>query len=137
MKYSPLVERYLMTHKYETMNNVKGWKMLLTQRHEAQKEVDRKFKAYAQIALQAKRRCDELNKEYQAEVALIQEQLKKDDLAAKQHIDVLKEQKIEKLQSGSCNEYSNMVVSVFNQENQDTKDLFDDMVKDRLDPKKD
>lgn len=30
MKYSPLVERYLMTHKYETMNNVRGWKMLLT-----------------------------------------------------------------------------------------------------------
>jgi len=25
MKYSPLVERYLMTHKYETMNNVKAW----------------------------------------------------------------------------------------------------------------
>ena len=30
MKYSPLVERYLMTHKYETMNNVREWKMLLT-----------------------------------------------------------------------------------------------------------
>jgi len=30
MKYSPLVERYLITHKYETMNNVKEWKMLLT-----------------------------------------------------------------------------------------------------------
>lgn len=46
MKYSPLVERYLMTHKYETMNNVRGWKMLITQRTEAQKEVDKKFKAY-------------------------------------------------------------------------------------------
>lgn len=30
MKYSPLVERYLLTHKYETMNNVREWKMLLT-----------------------------------------------------------------------------------------------------------
>lgn len=30
MKYSPLVERYLMSHKYETMNNVREWKMLLT-----------------------------------------------------------------------------------------------------------
>ena len=30
MKYSPLVERYLLTHKYETMNNVRGWKMLIT-----------------------------------------------------------------------------------------------------------
>lgn len=25
MKYSPLVERYLMSHKYETMNNVREW----------------------------------------------------------------------------------------------------------------
>jgi hypothetical protein len=32
MKYSPLVERYLISHKYETMNNVREWKMLLTQR---------------------------------------------------------------------------------------------------------
>ena len=46
MKYSPLVERYLLTHKYETMNNVRGWKMLITQRNEAQKEVDKKFRAY-------------------------------------------------------------------------------------------
>mmetsp|Transcript_44902 Transcript_44902/g.43476 ORF Transcript_44902/g.43476 Transcript_44902/m.43476 type:complete len:145 (-) Transcript_44902:234-668(-) len=30
MKYSPLVERYLMSHKYETMNNVREWQMLLT-----------------------------------------------------------------------------------------------------------
>jgi hypothetical protein len=36
MKYSPLVDRYLFTHKYETMNNVRGWKMLLTQKTDAQ-----------------------------------------------------------------------------------------------------
>ena len=30
MRYSPLVERYLITHNYETINNVKKWKMLLT-----------------------------------------------------------------------------------------------------------
>lgn len=34
MKYSPLVERYLISHKYETMNNVREWKMLLTQRRD-------------------------------------------------------------------------------------------------------
>lgn len=27
MRYSTLVERYLLTHKYETSNNVKGWKI--------------------------------------------------------------------------------------------------------------
>jgi hypothetical protein len=46
MKYSPMVERYLMTHKYETMNNVRGWKMLLTQDTEAQKEVAQRMKEY-------------------------------------------------------------------------------------------
>lgn len=30
MRYSPLVERYLITHNYETINNVSKWKMLLT-----------------------------------------------------------------------------------------------------------
>lgn len=64
MKYSPLVERYLLTHKYETMNNVRGWKMLITQRNEAQKEVDKKFRAYKQISKQVESRCSEIEKEY-------------------------------------------------------------------------
>lgn len=34
MRYSPLVERYLITHNYETINNVRKWNMLLTQRSE-------------------------------------------------------------------------------------------------------
>lgn len=46
MRYSPLVERYLITHNYETINNVKKWKMLLTQRTEIQKDVDKKFKKF-------------------------------------------------------------------------------------------
>ena len=50
MKYSPLVERYLFSHKYETMNNVREWKMLLTQRTDVQKEIDQKFEKYKKIA---------------------------------------------------------------------------------------
>lgn len=53
LRYSPLVERYLMTHKYETSNNVKGWKMYLTQNTGASKEVDRKFKMFKQHAEQS------------------------------------------------------------------------------------
>jgi hypothetical protein len=30
MRHSTLVERYLKTHKYETFNNLRGWKMMLT-----------------------------------------------------------------------------------------------------------
>ena len=29
MRYSPLVNRYLMNHNYETINNVREWKMKL------------------------------------------------------------------------------------------------------------
>lgn len=49
MKYSPLVEWYLKAHKYETMNNVWEWKMLLTNWTDVQKDIDAKFKKYKQI----------------------------------------------------------------------------------------
>ena len=42
-RYSTIVERYLATHKYETFNNIKGWKMLITHNTEAQKAIDLKF----------------------------------------------------------------------------------------------
>lgn len=70
MRYSPLVERYLITHNYETINNVKKWQMMLNQRHEIQKDVDKKFKKYWQIAKasiklkdQLKQECDEAKAE--------------------------------------------------------------------------
>lgn len=50
MRYSPLIERYLISHNYETINNVRKWKMLLTQRHDVQREVDKKFKKFKQIS---------------------------------------------------------------------------------------
>ena len=58
MKYSPLVERYLISHKYETMNNVREWKMLLTQRRSENQlnsqnpnqPAESKFERYKKIA---------------------------------------------------------------------------------------
>ena len=64
MRYSPLVERYLLTHKYETMNNVRGWKMLMTQKSEAQREADRKLKIYKQLAKQIETKCRRMDAEY-------------------------------------------------------------------------
>ena len=64
MRYSPLVERYLLTHKYETMNNVSGWKMLMTQRSEAQREAERKLKLYKLIAKQIERKCNKMFTDY-------------------------------------------------------------------------
>ena len=64
MKYSPLVDRYLFTHKYETMNNVRGWKMLLTQRTEAQAQADRKLKAYEKMKNHIQDQIKKSNEEY-------------------------------------------------------------------------
>ena len=66
MRYSPLVERYLITHNYETINNVRKWKMLLTQRTEIQKDVDKKFKKFLAIANQANALRTQWNDEYKA-----------------------------------------------------------------------
>lgn len=66
MRYSPLVERYLITHNYETINNVRKWKMLLTQRTEIQKDVDKKFKKFLMIANQANALRTQWNEEYKA-----------------------------------------------------------------------
>lgn len=38
IQYSPLFERYLGTHKYETVNSVKKWRMLITNREDAHKQ---------------------------------------------------------------------------------------------------
>ena len=64
MKYSPLVDRYLFTHKYETKNNVRSWKMLITQRTEAANQADRKLKAYDTILKQIADRTKKLKEEY-------------------------------------------------------------------------
>ena len=116
MKYSPLVERYLMTHKYETMNNVQGWKMLLTQRTEVQKEQDKKFAVYKKMAEQATENCSKLMKEYEEKCAEIKAQLIKNERGAKKHVETLKEGKLEKITNGGYLEYSNMCVSIFNSE---------------------
>jgi len=40
------------------------------------------------------------------------------------------------MQSGGCAEYANMIVSVFNQDNMKTSDLFDAIVKERKEANK-
>lgn len=111
MRYSPLVERYLLTHSYETMNNVKGRKMLLTQRHEAQKEVDKKFKAYSKIAKDAEEQSRRLDAEYEQVKAEILKELRENISSGNAHIKQLEEIKKDLVQNGGCAEHSNMIVS--------------------------
>ena len=115
MKYSPLVERYLKAHKYETMNNVREWKMLLTQRTGIQKEIDEKFAKYKLIAEQAVEEKNLISKEYSEFTDEINKKKAKNEAEAKRHIDTLKKKGKELLENG-CAEYANMLVSLFNYE---------------------
>lgn len=122
MKYSPLVERYLLSHKYETMNNVREWKMLLTQRTEKQKEIDLKFEKFKKIAEQAMITKNKLRDDYDKLCSDITDKIRKNEIAAKQHIETIKQSKKEKQENGGYSEYANMLVSVFNSEHVNNQD---------------
>jgi len=68
-----------MTHKYETSNNVKGWKMILTQNTGANKETDRKFKMFNDIMKQSNILKNQLTKKYEDEVAEMKIRCAKND----------------------------------------------------------
>mmetsp|Transcript_44280 Transcript_44280/g.58760 ORF Transcript_44280/g.58760 Transcript_44280/m.58760 type:complete len:126 (-) Transcript_44280:114-491(-) len=112
MRYSPLVERYLLTHKYETMNNVRGWKMLMTQRTEAQREADRKLKIYKQIARQIERKSKKMDNDYKAACEREAEEMQRVELKARKHIKQLQTSLKEKMQSGSYPEEASLIVSM-------------------------
>ena len=103
MRYSPLVERYLITHNYETINNVRKWNMLLTQRSEIQKDVDKKFKKFKQIAANAMatkaRLEDEWERFYRAETLAL-EQCK---AQANTHKEVIKTTEAQSRENGQQN----------------------------------
>ena len=112
MRYSPLVERYLLTHKYETMNNVRGWRMLMTQKTEAQREADRKLKIYRQLAKQIERKCRKMDADYKqacVEANLEMEQVEK---KANRHKVSIKNSQKEKMKNGTYPEQASLIVSM-------------------------
>ena len=112
MRYSPLVERYLLTHKYETMNNVRGWKMLMTQRSDQQREADRKLKIYKQLAKQIERKSKRLDAEYKAACEREAEEMQKVEQKARKHMATLKSSLKEKMKNGSYPEEASVIVSM-------------------------
>lgn len=112
MRYSPLVERYLLTHKYETMNNVRGWKMLMTQRSEAQREADRKLKIYKTIAKQIERKCKKMDKDYEEACAREAAEMELVEKRARRHIKSLQNSLKEKVKNGSFPEQASLIVSM-------------------------
>ena len=112
MRYSPLVERYLLTHKYETMNNVSGWKMLMTQRSEAQREADRKLKIYKQIAHQIERKCKKMDTDYKDACQRDAAQMETDEKQARKFIKGLHNMHKEKIKNGTYSEQASLIVSM-------------------------
>ena len=113
MRYSPLVERYLITHNYETINNVKKWNMLLTQRTEIQKDVDRKFKKFQEISHAALKTRNDLNEEYKRQCKEAEQQHMENKKAAEDYFMNLKASKKEKKENGSFPEHANLITSIY------------------------
>ena len=112
MRYSPLVERYLITHNYETINNVRKWKMMLTQRTEIQKDVDKKFKKFLAIANNANALRTKWNDDYKAKCDELDRQTMENKKYESSHKEFLKNSLKEKKENGGTAEFSNMVTSI-------------------------
>ena len=122
MRYSPLVERYLITHNYETINNVRKWKMLLTQRTEIQKVVDKKFSKFLAIANQANAMRIAQNKQYKLDIEDIDRRQNENKKGAASHIEILKNSNKEKRENGGYSEFANMMTSVHQQKHNTAMD---------------
>ena len=113
MRYSPLVERYLITHNYETINNVSKWTMLLTQRAEINKIVDAKFKKFRQIAEQSNIQMKAWNKEYEDFCREVDEKHLVNKKDAGSHQKHLQQSGLDKRENGSYSEEANMITSIY------------------------
>ena len=112
MRYSPLVERYLITHNYETINNVTKWKMLLTQRTETNKDMDKKFKKFKQITDQSQKRMKAANEEYEAFCREVDKKNVLNKKEADEKMRTVKELITSKRENGDYAELSNIVASI-------------------------
>lgn len=112
MRYSPLVERYLLTHKYETMNNVRGWKMLMTQHSEAQRDADRKLRIYKQIARNIERKCKKMDDDFEDQKKADRKEMELVEKKAKDHMNALKESLREMMKNGTFAEQAGLIVSM-------------------------
>ena len=112
MRYSPLVARYLMNHNYETINNVSEWRMKLSQRHQIQDAVDRKFKKFKKIAAEAVATEARLAAEYEKFRLESAAKLESDIAEANAHIAGSKASNKERLENGSYAQLTNMHLSI-------------------------
>lgn len=117
MRYSPLVERYLITHNYETINNVRKWKMLLTQRTEIQKEVDKKFKKFKEIADKSLKTLAEDKANFEAKIAELNATMEKQKAEIQQALKGNKKKHKEQKDNGESAEQGNVITSIVQSKN--------------------
>lgn len=112
MRYSPLVERYLITHNYETINNVKKWKCVLTQRTDIQKNCDAKFKKFKEISNQSVQTKNNLIKEYKSQCKKADEQHSKNKEDSTVQMKYFNASMKDKLRNDKYPEYANIMTAI-------------------------
>ena len=115
MRYSPLVDRYLKNHNYETINNVRMWKMLLIQRNEIQDEVDKKFKKFKKIADQTMQKHKERTREHKLFIRKMNREILKNKIETRNQLQGLKDRFDDMKENGNEGEFANMITSNFQQ----------------------
>ena len=96
------------------MNNVRGWKMLLTQDTEYSKEVEKRMKCYLDISADSRRYLDKKAKEREAAKKEMHARIAKTEKDASDHIKFLAKRMEEQKTNGEYAEKANFIVSIFN-----------------------
>lgn len=112
MRYSPLVNRYLMNHNYETINNVREWKMKLIQRHQVQDDIDMKFKKFKQMARAAVQFKKEEEDKFETYKHEAEQKFQESCEQAKAHIEGIIGKLRDAMENGSYPEMTNMLLSI-------------------------
>jgi hypothetical protein len=111
MRYSPLVDRYMRSKRYEGYNVVNNWKLRYTMRNPKQKEVTVKMSKYRQLAEQTvkntKKRFEDFekaSKEIDREILMNKKYL--------QTVTGLMESRTQGILKQNPREYANLLVSL-------------------------
>ena len=94
------------------MNNVRGWKMLMTQKSEASREADRKLKIYKLLAKQIENKCKKIDRDYAESCQQAAREMELIEKKAKNHKKSIKDSQKEKMKNGTYPEQASLIVSM-------------------------
>jgi Protein of unknown function len=111
MRYSPLVDRYMKTKRYEGYNAVNNWKLRYTMRNPKQKEVSIKMNQYRTLAKQTVENTETRFKEFQEASRIIDKEIL-DNKRYIQTVTNLMEVRTQNILKQNPREYANLLVSL-------------------------